>query len=50
MREEPYLIRRPLVRRGNQLLIGANDKKLAEALPFVGAGVARLRGSLHRWA
>jgi arsenate reductase-like glutaredoxin family protein len=28
MRTEPYLIRRPLVRRGDQLIIGANGKKL----------------------
>jgi arsenate reductase-like glutaredoxin family protein len=31
MREEPCLIRRPLVRVGDRLIIGANEKKLGEA-------------------
>lgn len=33
MREEPYLIRRPLVRRDDQLVIGANEKKLEQIFP-----------------
>ena len=31
MRDEPYLIRRPLVRVDGQLIVGANEKKLEEA-------------------
>ncbi|MPZ22905.1 MAG: hypothetical protein GEU28_05060 [Dehalococcoidia bacterium] len=31
MLEEPYLIRRPTVLTGDRLIVGANDKKLAEA-------------------
>lgn len=31
MAGEPYLVRRPLVRRGDEVIPGANEKKLIDA-------------------